>query len=158
MEIIKIEVEFPGGLSISDSATWREKDGQVYVSDRLKQVLRELDVTEAPPVVKATCHGQTVSLELTSTGDFRLRSGQIVLQPPKGVMAQFRQIAMQPSKDQRQQFGRFTHTLCAGSTIGAVGFWHSTTNWVLANDFALGSLCITAVVLFYIGMTSMDGE
>jgi hypothetical protein len=158
MEIIKIKVEFPGGLTITDSATWREKDGQVYVSDRLKQVLRELDVTEALPVVTATCRGQTVSMELTSSGDFRLKSGQIVRQVPKGVMAQFRQIAMQPSKDQRQQFGRFAHTLCAGATIGAVGFWHSTTNWNLANDFTLGSLYITAVILFYVGMVSMDGE
>ncbi|MBB3262290.1 hypothetical protein F4827_006354 [Paraburkholderia bannensis] len=158
MEIINIKVEFPGSLTITDSATWREKDGQVYVSDRLKQVLRELDVTEAPPVVTATCRGQTVSMELTSSGDFRLRSGQIVRQHQKGIMAQFRQIAMQPSKDQRQQSGRFLHTLSAGATIGAVGFWHSTSQWNLANDLAIGSLCVAAVVLFYLGIIFMDGE
>ncbi|MBB3262327.1 hypothetical protein [Paraburkholderia sp. WP4_3_2] len=158
MEIIKIKVEFPGGLTITDSATWREKDGQVYVSDRLKQVLRELDVTEAPPVVTATCRGQTVSMELTSSGDFRLKSGQIVLQPPKGALAQLRRILRQPSKDQRQQFGRFLHTLSAGSVIGAVGFCHSTTNWTFQNTLAAANLCIGGVLLFYIGILSMDGE
>lgn len=158
MEIITIKVEFPGGLTITDSATWRERDGQVCISERLKQVLRELDVTEAPPVVTATCRGQTVLMGLTSSGDFRFKSGQIVRQLPKGVMAQFRQIALQPSKDQRQQIGRFLHTLSAGATIGAIGFWHSTTQWNLANDFSVGSLCIAAVLLFYFGIISMDGE
>ncbi|MEK6295267.1 MAG: hypothetical protein V4793_28560 [Paraburkholderia tropica] len=158
MEIIEIKIAFPGGLTITDSATWREKDGLVYVSERLKQALRELDTTEAPPAVTATCRGQSVALEPTSSGDFRFKSGLIIRQLPKGVLTQFRQIVMQPSKDQRQQFGRFAHTLCAGAIIGAVGFWHSTTNWSLANDFVLGSLCITAVILFYVGMASMDGE
>jgi hypothetical protein len=158
MEIIKIKVEFPGGLTITDSATWREREGQVCVSERLKQVLRELDVTEAPPVVTATCRGQTVLMEVTSGGDFRFKSGQIVRQVPKGVLEQFRQIVVQPSKDQRQQFGRFLHTLSAGATIGAIGFWHSTTKWNVANDFSIGSLCIAAVILFYLGIVSMDGE
>ncbi|MEI7298288.1 hypothetical protein SB783_34815 [Paraburkholderia sp. SIMBA_009] len=158
MEIIEIKIAFPGGLTITDSATWREKDGQVYVSERLKQVLRELDTTEAPPAVTATCRGQSVSMEPTSSGDFRFKSGLIIRQLPKGVLAQFGQIAMQPSKDQRQQIGRFLHTLSAGATIGAIGFWHSTTQWSLANDFSVGSLCIAAVILFYFGIVSMDGE
>lgn len=158
MEIIEIKIEFPGGLTITDSASWSEGKGLVFVSGRLKQILRELDVTEALPVVTATCRGQTLSIEPTSVGDFRLKSGQVVLRSPNGFRAQIREIIRRPSKDQRQQFGRFAHTLCAGATIGAFGFWHSTTDWSAQNVLSLSNLCIAAVVLFYIGIISMDGE
>lgn len=158
MEIIKIKVEFPGGLTITDNASWSEGKGLVFVSERLKQVLRELDVTEALPVVTATCRGQSVSIEATSAGDFRLKSGQVVLRSPDGFLAQLREIIRRPSKDQRQQSGRFLHTLSAGATIGAVGFWHSTTQWNLANGFVIGSLVTVAVILFYLGIVFMDGE
>lgn len=158
MEIIKIRIEFPGGLTITDHASWSEAKALIYVSERLKQVLRELDVTEALPVVTATCRGQTLSIEPTSAGDFRLKSGQVVLRPPSGFLAQVREIIRRPSRDQRQQFGRFLHTLSASAMIGAIGLWHSTTVWTLANEFSVGSLCIAAVILFYLGIVSMDGE
>ena len=158
VEIIEIKIEFPGGLTITDNANWNEETGVVHVSERLKQVVRELAVTEAPPVVTVTCHGQTVTVAPSPLGDFRLKAGQVVLQQNEGFLDQIMEVIRRPTKDQRPQFGRYAHTLSAGSTIGAFGFWHSTTDWSWQNVFSLANLCVAAMVLFYIGIISMDGE
>ncbi|MEM5314160.1 hypothetical protein [Paraburkholderia sp. JHI869] len=157
MQIIKIEIEFPGGPAIADSAAWNEDTGEMWVSERLKQIVRELEVTEAPPEVTATCRGQTVSLKSMKDGNFILAQGEVIHSSPT-VAGQIRHLFRNPTKDQRQQFGRFLHTLSAGSVIGAVGFWHSTTQWTFQNAFAEANLCFAGVILFYIGILCMDGE
>ncbi|OBR54011.1 hypothetical protein [Paraburkholderia tropica] len=158
MEIITIKVDYPGGLTLTDGATWIEGAGQILVSERLKQLLRELDVSEARPVVTATCRGQKVALTASADWDFRLSPGEIVLPVAEGFLDQLKQVLRRPSREQRQQFGRFCHTLSAGATIGAVGFWHSTNLWDWQNFLSVWNLCLIAVVLFYIGIISMDGE
>lgn len=157
MEIITIRIEFPGGLAITDGATWDADSGVVHVSERLKQLCRELDVTEAPPVVSTTCRGRTIEAVAIPGGDFRTRSAQHASQPKVRLFGTLVDLFRRPSKDQRQQFGRFLHTLSAASVIGAVGFWHSTTVWTLQGALAEANLCLGAVVPFYIGMLSMDG-
>ncbi|MEM5330773.1 hypothetical protein VSR34_29845 [Paraburkholderia sp. JHI2823] len=42
MEIIEIEIEYAGGLKIFDKATWSKETGEVLVSERLKQIVREV--------------------------------------------------------------------------------------------------------------------
>ncbi|QGZ67010.1 hypothetical protein [Paraburkholderia acidisoli] len=158
MEIITIRIEFPGGLAITDGATWDADSGVVHVSERLKQLCRELDVTEAPPVVSATCRGRTIEAEVLPGGDFRLTSHELPPCESEGFFAELVELVRRPSKDQRQQFGRFAHTLSAGATIGGFGFWHSTNVWTVQNALSLVNLCAAAVVLFYIGIISMDGE
>ncbi|MFT0173400.1 hypothetical protein ACLKMY_31135 [Paraburkholderia mimosarum] len=158
MQIIEIEIEYAGGLTIVDQATWNQETGDVLVSERLKQIVRELDTTEARPSIKATFHGQKIDIEPTSRGDFRLPAGQAVRPPAKGFVARLRQFIRQPTKDQRQQAGRYLHTLSAGATIGATGFWHSTTTWGWQNVLAELNLCVAAVVLFYAGIVSMNGD
>jgi len=158
MQIIEIEIRYAGGFRITDKATWNPDASAFHVSERLKQVIREMDVTEAPPIVSATVRGQTLSVEQAPDGDFRLKAGQVVPQPPEGFLAQLGEVIRRPTRDQRHQFARYAHTLSAGATIGAFGFWHSTTNWSPQNILSLANLCLASVVLFYIGIISMEGE
>ena len=62
------------------------------------------------------------------------------------------------TKDQRQQFGRFAHTLSAASIVGAVGYWHSTQVWTVAAAANVALLLVLFVLLFSAGMDSMNGE
>jgi hypothetical protein len=158
MQIISIEVVFASGLKISDNATIDDSQ-QLHVSDRLVQLLLELDRTEAPPVITVTMDGQSVSV-FQRAGQFVL-SGEIpevLPEATQSMCARFLAPFLVPTKDQRQQFGRFLHTLSAASLAGAVGFWHSTTTWTASTVLNELGLAIAFVVTFYRGMVSMKGE
>jgi hypothetical protein len=158
MLVIEIEIEYAGGIIVVDKATWNEETGDLHVSERLKQIVRTLDSTEARPSITATCYGQAIDIEPASDGDFRIAPGQVVTRPPKGVIALFRQTVRQPSKEQRQQVGRYLHTLSAASAIGAIGFWHSTNNWNWQNALSEANLWIAAVIIFCMGIICMNGD
>lgn len=158
MEIIEIDIEFPGDLSITDKATWNTETGEIHTSERLKQILRDLRVTEALPLITATCHGQTAPVEATANGDFRLASGAVMLPPSKGLLARFRQVIRRPTKDQRHEMGRYLHTLSAASIIGAIGFWHTTKNWDWQNILSETNLWIAGVLVFYMGIICINGD
>jgi hypothetical protein len=63
-----------------------------------------------------------------------------------------------PTRDQRQQLGRFCHSVSVAALAGAVGLWHSTTNWTFSNVFNEAVLTVVFLLAFYEGMVSMNGE
>ncbi|CAD6556548.1 hypothetical protein LMG28727_06135 [Paraburkholderia kirstenboschensis] len=65
---------------------------------------------------------------------------------------------LDPSNDQRQQFGRFCHTLAAAAFLGAVGVWHSTKAWTAADIKLEVSLVASFMLTFVQGMISIKGE
>ncbi|WP_176060283.1 hypothetical protein [Paraburkholderia sp. BCC1876] len=158
MEIIDIVVEYPSGLTITDRATLISELRQACISERLATVLREFAVTEAPPKITTSIAGLTVVLDQTVGG--YLTVPETSPQPSQHSSWLLRRLrAFVPeSKDQRQQFGRLMHTLSAGSLIGAIGFWHSTSDWTPGNILSEVNLFLAFVITYYEGMVSMKGE
>jgi len=158
MQIIEIEAVFASGLKIVDCATV-DDSLHLDVSDRLLQLLREMDKTEALPVITATVNGQAVTIRrrgelLELGGDLPVQAQEL----PASACARLLEPFLAPTKDQRQQVGRFLHTLSAASLAGAVGFWHSTSAWTTGAVLNELGLAIAFVITFYQGMVSMKGE
>jgi len=65
---------------------------------------------------------------------------------------------IEPSKDQRQQYGRFAHTLSAGATIGFVGYFKSVPVWSFHTVADLCGLFFAGVVLFVVGAVLSKGD
>jgi hypothetical protein len=157
MEIVDVFVEYPSGMRISDSATYARGFNQVCVSERLAAVLREFSATEAPPEVTATIEGVLVVLHQRTDGCFSVEFSTDE-QPKQHPGFLLRLIGHEWSKDQRQQFGRYVHTLSAASIVGAVGYWHSLHSWATESVLSMAALLILFVVLFFTGMDSMNGD
>lgn len=157
MQIVDICVEYPSGISIDDRATFIHPLDNVVPPERLASILREFAMSEAPPAVTATIDGASVRLDARVDGTFSVSRESV---PPKKPASVFRRLnpGHSWSKDQRQQFGRFAHTLSAASAVGAIGYGHSTTVWTLAAAFNVSVLVVLFVLLFLLGMDSMNGE
>ncbi|MCG5077258.1 hypothetical protein [Paraburkholderia tagetis] len=155
MEIVTVVVQYAGGLEISEGATLDPATGIVHVSERLQQLLRECDTTESPPRL-TVLDGGVRHLLIRDRAEFK-RGETIALPIPRSAFP-FSGFGHAWSKDQRQQFGRFMHTLAAASVVGAVGFWHATTSWTVAAVRNEAGLAFAVVILFLVGMDSMNGE
>ncbi|MEZ0606261.1 hypothetical protein ACAX43_29660 [Paraburkholderia sp. IW21] len=157
MEIVDIFVEYPSGMSIADRATFIQQLETVAPSERLAAILRELAASEAPPAVTAMIGGVSVHLDARVDGTFSVSRESASAKKSRSRFRLFN-FGHSWSKDQRQQFGRFAHTLSAASAAGAVGYGHSITVWTLAAVFNVSALVVLFVVLFLRGMDSMNGE
>ncbi len=65
---------------------------------------------------------------------------------------------IEPHKDQRQQYGRFAHTLSAAALIGLVGYFKSVQTWSLLAAWEIFCLLIGSVVLFVVGAVLSKGD
>ncbi|CAB3804967.1 hypothetical protein LMG28688_06077 [Paraburkholderia caffeinitolerans] len=155
MEIVTVIVQYAGGLEISEGATLDPATGTVHVSDRLQQLLRECDRTESPPRLIVLAGGVR-HLLIRDRTEFK-RGEAIAPTTPRSIIP-FSRFGHAWSKEQRQQFGRFAHTLSAASIVGAIGYGHATTNWGVSAVLNEGVLLFLFVILFSRGMDSMNGE
>ncbi|RQS11591.1 hypothetical protein [Burkholderia sp. Bp8998] len=157
MEIVDLVIEYPSGLSIVDRATYVADLQAVHPSTRMAAILRDLSATEAPPTAFASIDGVEVEVEPCVDGTFTVTGEAPADEPARhGFIATH--VGHAWSKDQRQQFGRYVHTLSAAALAGAVGLWHSTSSWSPVAVFNVVILVLFAVVLFLAGMDSMNGD
>lgn len=157
MEIVDIVVEYASGMAISDRVSYLRDADQVYPSERLQAVMREFSISEAPPAVSAVIDGVTVQLDWTTDGIFSV--GDVIgCRREDSLIGRVLQPFLDPTKDQRQQLGRFCHTLAAAAFLGAVGVWHSTQVWTLVDVKLEASLVASFVLTFIQGMISIKGE
>lgn len=157
MELIDLSVEYPSGMTITDSASYLREMQQVFASERLQTILVDLTVSEAPPVVTALIDGATVRLDQRTDGSFSVGE-TLSATTSQGIGYLFLQPFLDPTKDQRQQFGRFCHTLAAAAFLGAVGVWHSMQVWTFVEVKLEASLVLSFVITFFQGMRSTKGE
>jgi hypothetical protein len=160
VEIIEVFVEYPSGITISDRATLMPALDQVNISGRLASVIREFSITEAAPVISGRAAGRSLTLEANADGTLHVvaTTGDVSMSESGDFPSRLLALIRSPTKDQRQQFGRFLHTLSAASLIGSIGFWHSTANWTASNILSEVNLMLAFVLTFYTGMVSMNGE
>lgn len=157
MEIVDLVVEYPSGLSISDRATYIADLEIVHPSTRVAAILRDLGDTEAPPTAFASIDGVEVELEPRLDGTFAVAGEMPEAEPKRGSFIA-KHVGHAWTKDQRQQCGRYLHTLSAASGVGAIGFWHATHEWTPLAIFDAAVLLLFFVLLFIAGMDSMNGE
>lgn len=155
MKIISVVVEFATGMEITDGASLDPDSMTVHISDRLRRVLRDPESTEPPPRITAQVDDSRVPV-ISSDGQFIVRES-VARSAPRSPRS-FRRFGHAWSKEQRQQFGRFSHTLSAASIVGAVGYWHSTGTWTISAVLNEAVLVFLFVILFLRGMDSMNGE
>ncbi|APA90399.1 hypothetical protein BJG93_32925 (plasmid) [Paraburkholderia sprentiae WSM5005] len=158
MEIVDIVVEYPSGLTVTDRATFIVDLDQVCISERLAFVIRHLSQSESPPKVSARGADCSLQLEARTDGTFHVASKLADRPERNGLWPKLVGMVKSPTRDQRQQFGRFMHTLSAAAVIGAIGFWHSTSNWSVFNILSEVNLVLAFVLTLYVGMVSMNGE
>jgi hypothetical protein len=159
MEIVEITVEYPSGMMITDRATLSRELQQVFPSERLASLLREFSLTEAPPAVGVLIDGLNAALDHRVDGTFSIGVADVLNVNLVGARKRtmFR-LGKAWSKDQRQQFGRFCHSLTVASLAGFVGYWHSTASWTGAAILNEAALAAIIVLTFVVGMDSMNGE
>ena len=158
MEIVNVFVEYPSGLLVSDRATYLAETGRVRVSERLAAILREFEQTEARPLASAFIGSCTRALEHVSDREFAVLEGDLEPTTTDSFWSRLVSIFRSPTRDQRQQLGRFCHSVSVAALAGAVGLWHSTTNWTFSNVFNEAVLTAVFLLAFYEGMVSMNGE
>ncbi|MFC0403179.1 hypothetical protein [Paraburkholderia rhizosphaerae] len=158
MQIVDVSVEFASGATISDRGTLLTGNSFVQVSGQLVKALRLMSDAGPPPKVTARINGRTMLLEPGGDGLFRIGSESVIAGQSTSFWWKLVTLVNSPSREQRQQFARFMHTLSAASLIGAIGLWHSTSNWSAVNVLNEVDLCLAFVITFYAGMVSMNGE
>ncbi len=76
----------------------------------------------------------------------------------RGLLVQAWRAASEPTKEQRQQSGRFAHTLSAAAVIGAAGYLGINLTWSVRAVTDVISLVGIGVVLFFAGAILSKGD
>ncbi|WJN72030.1 hypothetical protein [Burkholderia anthina] len=157
MEFVDVRVEFPSGLTIVDRASYDPDEQIVFISVPMREALVAVKEIEPPPAVTATWDGYEATL-IQSTGDsFDVVSVTEVAAKPRSRLGA-RLVRASWSKDQRQQFGRFCHTLTVSSIVGVVGYVHAISEFSIWAAMNVAALVVIGVVTYVVGMDSMNGE
>ena len=155
MQIIEIEIEFPGGMTISDRASYQRSEGKVHISERLQRILDDFSVSEASPSISAVIDGENAQL---TQSNGRWMDIAYVGQDAQGFWSNLLQPFVAPSSDQEQQLGRFCHALSVASLVGAIGFWHSVKGWTFTDVLNCSALAVAFVITFYAGLRFTKGD
>jgi hypothetical protein len=154
MKLAKVKIEYSSGTTIVDRVTLDPTTGQVHLAPRVLWLLGKMEESERAPSFTLEYKGYV--LPVTAHPD-----GTYVVPIPRdmgpGLGDRLYAIA-NPSKDQRQQNGRYLHTLSAASIGGAVGYAHSSAAWDGPTVVGTAALVGLGVVLWYAGFLHMKGD
>ncbi|SAK57759.1 hypothetical protein AWB76_02508 [Caballeronia temeraria] len=154
MKLAKVRIEYSSGTTIIDRVTLDPATGQVHLAPRMHGLLSKMEESECSPAFSLEYKGYVLPVSLKTDGAY------VVSVPPDlrpGLRNRLYAIA-NPSKDQRQQNGRYLHTLSAASLGGAVGYAHSSSSWDWATAVGTAALVGLGVILWYAGFLHMKGE
>jgi len=76
----------------------------------------------------------------------------------RSLLPQAWKAVVEPTKEQRQQSGRFAHTLSAAAVIGAAGYLGTNHTWSVRAVTDVMGLVGIGVVLFFAGAILSTGE
>ena len=154
MKLAKVKIEYSSGTTIVDRATLDPATGQVHLAPRLLGLLSKMDESECSPAFSLEYRGHVLPVTPVVNGGYVV---SLPTDPPPGIRQILHAIAT-PAKDQRQQNGRYLHTLSAASIGGTVGYVHSASSWDLSTVVGASILASLGVVLWYAGYHAMKGE
>jgi hypothetical protein len=154
MKLAKVKVEYTGGTTITERVTLDPATGQVHLPRRLRALMEKMDETECSPAFGLEYMGFVLPVSVLADGTYNV---SIPIQPQAGIRQVLNAIAY-PAKDQRQQNGRYLHTLSAASIGGAVGYVHAASAVDVQTVVSAASLAGLGVLLWYVGFRAMKGE
>ncbi len=154
MKLAKVKVEYTGGTTITERVTLDPATGQVHLPPRLWALMEKMDETECSPAFGLEYMGFVLPVSVLADGKYTV---SIPTQPQAGIRQVLNAIAY-PAKDQRQQNGRYLHTLSAASIGGAVGYVHAASTVDVQTVVGAASLAGLGVLLWYVGFRAMKGE
>lgn len=153
MKLARVRVEYTCGLTFGDKVALNVETGAVCLPPRLRELMTEMEKTECTPAFTLEYNGFQLPVRCLS-GDYSVnlpqRNGPVVRQMWESIKF--------PTKEQRQQNGRYIHTLSAASIGGAAAAWHSAVGQGWHAAMLPGFLSIAGVLLWYAGFLSMKGE
>lgn len=154
MKLATVKVEYTCGLTLTDRVTLDGRTGEILLPPRLIAVIAKMEESECSPAFSLRHEGYDLPVHGGPQGTYNVQMPVIA---PFGVRRLFHPIAF-PTKDQRQQNGRFLHTFSAASIVGAVGYIHSSAQWDLPTFLNTASLSVLGVILWYAGLLAMKGD
>ncbi|MCA8205207.1 hypothetical protein LGM71_29645 [Burkholderia sp. AU33545] len=157
MEFVDVRVEFPSGLTVVDRGSYDSDEQIVFISVQMRELLIAVKEMEPPPVVTATWGGFEATLVQGTADSFDVASVTELAAEPRSRLSA-RLVRASWSKDQRQQFGRFCHTLTVSSIVGLVGYVHAIAEFSIWAAMNVAALVVIGVITYVIGMDSMNGE
>jgi hypothetical protein len=153
MKLAKVKIEYSSGTTIVDRVSLDPVTGRVYLAPRVLALINTMEQSECSPSFSLQYKGYVLPVAAAS-GEY---SVSMPVEHGTAFGKVMHSIAV-PSKEQRQQNGRYLHTLSAASIGGAAASWHAALGqgW---DAFVLpGFLAIAGVLLWYAGIWSMEGE
>ncbi|WP_176315830.1 hypothetical protein [Burkholderia vietnamiensis] len=157
MQFVDVCIEYPSGISIIDRGSYDAELGMVYVSARVRAFLAVMHESESPAVITASWDGNEAKLIQSTVDSFAVVSVEPPAASPRSRLGA-RLVRASWSKDQRQQFGRFCHTLTVSSIVGVVGYVHAISEFSIWAAMNVAALVVIGVVTYVVGMDSMNGE
>jgi hypothetical protein len=134
-------------MVILDRASINVQTGEVLVPPRLRDILDEMDKSEAWSTFTVEYRARVLAVAVDTTGRFRI---QFPDSKAASRVSGLRSLAF-PSKDQRRQNGRFLHMLSAASFVGAALSSLCTSDWNAVAIARIGSLTLSALLLGAVG-------
>ncbi|MFT4506111.1 hypothetical protein [Caballeronia sp. 15711] len=154
MKLVRVKVEYSCGLTLLERASLEVGTGEVHLPPRLIGLMAKMRDTEVFPIVSVEHNGHVLSAIVSETGT---AVATIPEKSGSGMRRLLHAITF-PTKDQRQQNGRFLHTLAAASIGGAVGYSHSAASWDLQTIIGTANVAGLGVLLWYAGFEAMKGD
>lgn len=154
MKLATVKVEYTGGLTFTDRVVVDGVTGELHFPPRLIAVMATMREFECIPAINLDYRGQPVPVHSAPDNSFDV----VLPQPANAAFRRVLQSLAYPSKDQRQQNGRFLQTLSGASLVGAVGYVHATSHWDVSTIVNAVTLIVFGVASWYVGFLHLKGE
>ncbi|CAG9186082.1 hypothetical protein [Cupriavidus pampae] len=153
--LIKVTFLATSGEEVSGKAKIDRPKGLVTLPTRISASIDRAKSAGEGFEVVAHDNGYLYPLLHVSGSQYRLDASS---RQRHGLLSLAWRAITAPHKDQRQQYGRFAHTLSAAALIGFVGYVNSVPAWSLYA--ALQAFCLFSggVVLFMAGAVLAKGD
>ena len=154
-KLIKVILRSTSGDETSGRAAILADSDVVVLPSRLVQQIESSKAAGEAYVLAASEDGYEIPLVHVEAATFRLnRQGRA----RKSLWSVVRSALLAPTRDQRQQYGRFAHTLSAAALIGAASYFSGSRTWTLGAVFDVATLIAVTVVLFVVGAVLSKGD
>jgi len=153
--LIKVTFSATSGEEVSGKAKIDRSKGIATLPTRISASIDRAKAAGEGFEVVAHDNGYKYPLVHVVGGQYRLDAGS---RQREGFWNLAWRAITAPHKDQRQQYGRFMHTLSAAAMIGFVGYVKSIPVWSLYAAWEAFCLILCGVVLFVVGAVLAKGD
>ncbi|WP_427308732.1 hypothetical protein [Cupriavidus sp. H39] len=153
--LIKVTFTSTAGEEIHGQAQYEPAPGLVSLPSRMLDIVQRAKASGDGHAIVAHEDGYRYPLQPIENGVYQLDRSR---RQRQGLLEQAWKAVTAPTKEQRQQSGRFAHTLSAAALIGASGYVGSSRAWNLSAVADVLSLIAIGVVLFLVGAVLSKGD